>query len=170
MGMTEHDETMEDAFPVAMNDGEETASPVNETEAEENPYAREAKGMKAFYPDFDWDRELSHPVMGEILRGEEKPSLKQLYEAVHLEEILEERVSEEVSARLSEAVTTAVETALREHERNMLAHIRARGQRPSEMGVRAASGIRMHPAVERLTRRERALLAKRAEDGEEIRF
>jgi hypothetical protein len=34
----------------------------------------------------------------------------------------------------------------------------------------AAAGVRMHPAVNRLTRRERAMLAKRAEDGETIKL
>ena len=33
-----------------------------------------------------------------------------------------------------------------------------------------AGGIRMHPAVNRLTRKERAMLAKRAENGETIQF
>ena len=63
-----------------------------------------------------------------------------------------------------------MESAVKESEERLLSHIRARGQRPAENGVTAAVGIRMHPAVERLTHRERAMLAKRAEDGETIRL
>ena len=130
----------------------------------------EAEGVRAVYPHFDLAAEMEHPVLGKILRGEVAPTLKQLYEATHLDEIFEGRVSEAVAQRLDVAVTAAVEAALLEHEQKVLAHIRARGQRPSETGVRASAGIRMHPAVGRLTRRERAMLAERARDGETIEF
>ena len=141
-----------------------------ETFPRETGYAGEAEGVRAVYPTFDLTAEMDHPVLGKILRGEVAPTLRQLYEATHLDEILEGRVSAAVAERLDAAVTAAVEAALREHEQNMLAHIRARGQRPSEMGARAAMGIRMHPAVGRLTRQERAWLAQRAQDGETIEF
>ena len=52
----------------------------------------------------------------------------------------------------------------------LLTHIRARGQRPSEVGMEGGGGIRMHPAVNRLTHKERAMLARRAENGETIQF
>lgn len=130
----------------------------------------EAEGVRAVYPDFDLAAEMNHPVLGSILRGEVAPTLKQLYEATHLDEILEGRVSKAVAERLDSAVTAAVEAALLRHEQKMLDHIRARGQRPSEVGVHAATGIRMHPAVGRLTRRERAMLAQRAQNGETIEF
>ena len=96
--------------------------------------------------------------MGAMLRGEIKPTLRQLYEAVHWESMAAERVE------------AAVAAAVRESEERLLGHIRARGQRPSENGINAAAGVRMHPAVNRMTRRERAQLARRAECGEHIRF
>ena len=137
-------------------------------------YLSEAEGVRAVYPDFDLIAELTHPVMGAILRGEAVPTLRQLYEAVHLEEITEGRVASRVQAEITEAVDRAVREAVAEAERvseeRLLGHIRARGQRPSEVGMSAATGIRMHPAVNRLTRRERAMLAKRAEDGETIKL
>ena len=67
-------------------------------------------------------------------------------------------------------MSAAVAEAVRETEERLLSHIRARGQRPSEVGTGGAAGIRMHPAVNRLTRKERAMLAKRAENGETIQF
>ena len=148
----------------------EAPASAEEVTTGENPYACEAEGVRAVYPHFDLAAEMEHPVLGKILRGEVAPTLKQLYEATHLDEIFEGRVSEAVAQRLDVAVTAAVEAALLEHEQKVLAHIRARGQRPSETGVRASAGIRMHPAVGRLTRRERAMLAKRAENGETIKF
>ncbi len=136
----------------------------------------EAEGMFDAYPDFDLDAALSHPVLGAILRGETTPSLRQLFEMTHLDEIVESRVrartDAEVAAALAtaipKAVSSAVETAVAESEERLLSHIRARGQRPVENGMSASIGIHMHPAVDRLTRRERAMLAERAGRGETV--
>ena len=134
----------------------------------------EAEALKAVYPDFDLEAECAHPVLGALLRGEEKPTLRQLYEAVHLEDITAGRVAtaveSAVAVAVAEAVESAVSEAVKESEARLLGHIRARGLRPAENGVQASAGIRMHPAVGRLTRRERAMLAKRAENGETIKL
>ena len=134
----------------------------------------EAEGVQAVYPHFDLTAELSHPVLGAILRGEAKPTLRQLYEAVHLEDILESRVAVGVQAQvdkaIANAVAEAVAAAVRETEERLLSNIHARGQRPAEVGMAGGGGIRMHPAVNRLTRKERAMLARRAENGETIQL
>ena len=134
----------------------------------------EAEGVRAVYPDFDLTAALGDPVLGGLLRGEVKPTLRQLYEATHLDSITEGRVASEVQTKVaeavSEAVASAVAEAVRDTEERLLSHIRARGRRPSEVGADGAAGIRMHPAVNRLTRKERAMLAKRAENGETIQF
>jgi hypothetical protein len=137
-------------------------------------FLAEVEAVRAVYPDFDPAAALEHPVLGELMRGQVKPTLRQLYEAVHLEDILENRVTARVQAQVAEevssAVADAVAAAVRETEERLLANIRARGQRPAEVGAVSGAGIRMHPAVNRLTRRERAMLAKRAENGETIQF
>ena len=146
--------------------------------AEENPRLAEAEALKAVYPDFDPAAELEHPVLGALLRGEAEPTLRQLYEAVHWEEIaarrteaaVEAAVETAVETAVAEAVAVAVADAVKTSEERLLGHIRARGRRPSENGTDSSAGGRLHPAVERLTRRERAILAKRAENGEHIRF
>ena len=74
----------------------------------------EAEGVQAVYPHFDLTAELSHPVLGAILRGEAKPTLRQLYEAVHLEDILESRVAVGVQAQVDKAVNDAVAEAVAE--------------------------------------------------------
>lgn len=134
----------------------------------------EAEGLSAIYPAFDADEALSHPELGALLRGEATPDLRRLYEITHLDEIVEARVQgrigDAVAEALASAVPAAVSAAVAESEERLLAHIRARGQRPDENGTSAASGIRMHLAVDRLTRRERAMLAERAERGETVRL
>lgn len=167
-----------------MNEHEsvETSAVLTEEHTEEHGLSErllsEAEALKAVYPDFDLEAELAHPLLGALLRGEAAPTLRQLYEAVHLEDIAAGRVESAVEAAVAHtletavpaAVDTAVSEAVRESEERLLGNIRARGQRPVENGIRAAAGIRMHPAAGRLTRRERALLAKRAENGETIKF
>ena len=134
----------------------------------------EAEGLASIYPAFDVDEALSHPELGALLRGETAPDLRRLYEITHLDEIVESRVQgrlgNAVAEALASAVPAAVSAAVAESEERLLAHIRARGQRPDENGISAASGIRMHLAVDRLTRRERAMLAERAERGETIKL
>ena len=134
----------------------------------------EAEGLTALYPAFDADEALSHPKLGAFLRGEATPDLRHLYEIAHLDEIVESRVQsrlgDAVAEALASAIPAAVSAAVAESEERLLGHIRARGQRPDENGISAASGIRMHLAVDRLTRRERAMLAERAERGETVKL
>lgn len=182
----------EDASPVEGEAlvAEEVASATAETEearADEaesteargaDSWAEEADALREIYPTFDLEEAMAHPVLGRLLRGEGQPTLRQLYEAVHWESIAEARATEvaeravasEMERAVSAAVTAAVAEAVRESEARLLENIRARGQRPTENGTNAAVGVRMHPAVERLTRRERAMLAKRAERGEHIQL
>jgi hypothetical protein len=168
-------ESMETALPMeAVENGLEEAASAEADTAADAELLSEAEGVRAVYPDFDLTAEMGHPILGAILRGEAKPTLRQLYEAVHLDDIVEGRVAATVQAQVAEAVAgavaEAVASAVRETEERLLSHIRARGRRPSEVGAMGGGGIRMHPAVSRLTRKERAMLAKRAENGETIQF
>lgn len=110
------------------------------------------------YPDVDPALMEQDTTVCALLRGEIRPTPRQAYEITHLEAIVEARVAERIEA------------AVRESEARILDHIRTCGHRPVENGVRAAAGVRMHPAVGRLTRSDRAALAKRAERGETIRL
>ena len=170
MNQTENTEVFVTEEPISEEIPSDTPNPggVDQT------LLTEAEGVRAVYPHFDLTAELSHPVLGAILRGEAKPTLRQLYEAVHLEDILESRVAAGVQAQVdkvvTDAVAEAVAVAVRETEERILSNIHARGQRPDEVGMAGGGGIRMHPAVNRLTRKERAMLARRAENGETIQF
>ncbi len=83
-------------------------------------------------------------------------------------------VAQAVSAAMASAVTdlTAQISAQMsaKAEQNLMEHIRAMGQRPTENGVRDTAGVRMHPAVDHLTRKDRATLAARAARGETVRL
>ena len=61
-----------------------------------------------------------------------------------------------------------IDEACAEAERRVLSHIRARGMRPAENGVQVAHSAM--PDVAKMTRAERAELAKRVERGERIVF
>ena len=61
-----------------------------------------------------------------------------------------------------------IREACAEAERRLLSHIRARGLRPTENGVHTQS-VSL-PAVARMTREERAEMARRAASGERIAF
>ena len=61
-----------------------------------------------------------------------------------------------------------IDEACAEAERRLLSHIRARGLRPAENGVQVARNTTLD--VARMTRAERAELAKRVERGERIVF
>ena len=61
-----------------------------------------------------------------------------------------------------------IDEACAEAERRLLSHIRARGMRPAENGVQVAHSAL--PDVARMTRAERAELAKRVERGDRIAF
>ncbi len=146
--------------------------------SEEIARRAEEEGIKTLYPEFDPDEALAHPELGALLRGEKTPGLRLLYEAVHLESIVSRRVSaalddafvDSVTAAVESTVESAIASAVAAREEQLLENIRARGCRPAENGTAAASGIRMHPAAGRLTRRDRARLAERAERGETVRL
>ena len=116
----------------------------------------------AVYPNVDPALVEQDASVRALLRGEVRPTPRQAYEITHLDAIVEARVAEQVAEQVAHAV--------RESEARLLDHIRTCGQRPVENGVRAAVGVRMHPAVGRLTRSDRAALAKRAQRGETIRL
>lgn len=130
----------------------------------------EAEALRGIYPGFNLTSALTHPVLGGLIRGEARPTLRQLYEAVAWQDLAADAYAGRLESEVQSALAEAVEQAVQSNEECLISHIRTRGLRPAEVGAASSVGIRMHPAVERLTRRERAMLAKRAEDGETIQL
>ncbi len=159
----------------------ETAPPTDGTAAEDvfddtpdrqsyAALAEEATALQEVYPDFDLSQMMEDETFRALLSGEVRPTLRQVYEMLSPRVLVDTQVQAEVEARLSAAVETAVAEAVAMAEKNLLSHIRARGMRPHESGSNAASGVRTHPAVHRLTREDRAKLAVMAQRGENVRL
>lgn len=153
---TEATETM--AEPVA-EAGQGMLTP---GDPEEDTYGVEAEAVRQVYPTFDLTHEMQNPAFRALVRGEARPTLRQVYELCHREAL----TAEAVSTAVAEAVAKAVSRA----EAQLVSHIQARGQRPAENGMADRGAVRMHPDVGRLTRSDRARLARRAQEGESIRL
>lgn len=159
---------------------------VDEPAAEENGASSDGAGtvaeidpdelaaLRSVYPDADPQGDMSDPLFRGLLCGEVKPTLRQVYELYHREQLTETAVgtavSKAVSAAVSAALAEALPTAVAEAEANLLADIRLRGSRPPENGIGSPAVVASHPSVDRLTKAERAALAGRAERGERIRL
>lgn len=128
------------------------------SDPEEDTYGVEAEAVRQVYPAFDLTHEMQDPAFRALVRGEARPTLRQVYELCHRE------------ALTAEAVSTAVAEAVSRAEAQLVSHIQARGQRPAENGMADRGAVRMHPDVGRLTRSDRARLARRAQEGESIRL
>ena len=130
--------------------------------------------LRKAYPDADAEQDMNDPVFRGLVRGEIRPTLRQVYELFHREQLTEAAIGNAVSDALAREVPVAVEAAVAEAvaqaEVHLLEDIRLRGARPSENGVGTAGVVASHPSVDRLTRSERAQLARRAEHGERIRL
>lgn len=129
---------------------------------EEDTYGVEAEAVRQVYPTFDLTHEMQDPAFRALVRGEARPTLRQVYELCHREALTAEAVSTAVAKAVAEAVSRA--------EAQLVSHIQARGQRPAENGMADRGAVRMHPDVGRLTRSDRARLARRAQEGESIRL
>lgn len=113
-------------------------------------WAQETEAMKAVYPNFDFAEESQNErFIGLLTKGVD---VRTAYEVVHNDEI--------ISGAMQFATQKATEKTVN--------NIRARGMRPDE------GGLGTHPAgdgqldVSKLTKQQRADMAKRALRGEEI--
>lgn len=112
----------------------------------------EAEGVKTDYPDFDFVTEVKNPQFLAMLKA--GVPVKHAYEVAHLDDI-----------KGSVAKTTAQQT-----EKKVVDNIRTKGSRPTENGVSSQSGITIKSDVSKLSRKDRAEIAKRVARGEEITF
>lgn len=112
----------------------------------------EAKDLREVYPDFDLGTEVQDKDFQALLRS--GVPMRMAYEVKHMPDI----------------VAGAKKAAADERERAVTEAIRARGERPAENGVSAANGVATGVDVGKLTREQRAEIAKRAARGEKITF
>jgi hypothetical protein len=124
---------------------EELDRKANETYA---GWMREAEPLKERYPDFNLESELQNPEFGKLLqRG---IPMEHAYKLLHYDEL----------------IAAAERSAAEKISKN----VQSRAARPSENGLGNQSGVVVKSDVHKLTKKDRAELAKRAARGERIEF
>lgn len=117
-----------------------------------NSWINDAKELMSEHPDFDLELESQNPAFARMLRA--GIDVKSAYYATHHKDILDSMVkkaSMDASIKLADS-------------------IRARGMRPSENGLSGQSTAVLKTDVSKLTPKERADIARRVSEGEEISF
>ena len=112
----------------------------------------EAAELKASCPGFTLEAALAEPEFCAMLRA--GVPLRRAYFALHAEE----------------ALHAAAALAGRQAEQRVADHIRARGARPGENGLGPGGGILIRPDVSRMSRADRADVARRAARGEQVKL
>ena len=115
-------------------------------------WMRQAEGLKEMYPGFDFRAEIANRDFQGLLRA--GVSVQQAYELIHMEEI------KQAAAR------SAAQTA----SAQMQANLKAKQSRPAENGTNSKTAVIVKNDVSKLTRAERAEIARRAQYGENITF
>lgn len=112
----------------------------------------EAEAVKARYPEFDLNAEVQNPNFLSLLKSGTPMELA--YRVIHMDALM----------------TDAVQSTAAATEAKVTANIRAKGARPAESGAAAQGGIVYRNDVSKLTKAERAEIARRVGKGETIRF
>lgn len=112
----------------------------------------EADALKAKMPGFDLTAETRDQRFISMLRS--GVPMEHAYKVLHMDEMMQNAMQ-----------TTAAQT-----EQRVTDNIRARGARPAEAGITAQSGYTVKDDVTKLTKKDRAEIARRAARGESISF
>lgn len=110
----------------------------------------EAEAVKKVYPSFDLQRESANPSFLELLKSH--VPMQHAYEVIHMDEI---------KAGIAELQAKAT-------EKKVVEGIRAKGMRPSEAGASTSSAFTSAKDVRKLTKQERADIARRVMRGETV--
>lgn len=112
----------------------------------------EAEEVRRAYPDFDLSAEAQDQRFLSMLRA--GVPVRHAYEVIHMEEIK----------------AGAARAAAQQTEKQVVDGIRAKGARPQENGTAAQSGFTIKDDVSKLSKKDRAEIARRAARGERIEF
>ena len=112
----------------------------------------EAQTLKGLYPSFDLQIEVQNPQFMSLLRS--GVPMQTAYEVIHMADI---------KAGIQRMTATAT-------EKQVTDNIRAKGQRPQENGTSAQSAFTVKDDVRKLTKADRANIARLAARGEPITF
>lgn len=112
----------------------------------------EAEALRQKFPQFDLNAECQNPQFVNMLRH--GTPVEVAYKALHLDEI----------------VTEAMKTTAQAAEKRVVDNVRAKGARPVENGLSSASTFTVKSDVSKLSKADRAEIARRAISGEQISF
>ncbi len=112
----------------------------------------EAEAMKGKYPGFNLDAEVQNPQFVSMLKA--GIPVEHAYKVIHMDEI----------------VSDAMRTSAANTEKAVVSNVRAKGTRPQENGTASQSAFLIKDDVSKLTRKERAEIARRVARGEKITF
>ena len=115
-------------------------------------WVMESEGVKQKFPTFDLDTEIQNQEFVKMLKN--GIPVEHAFKLIHFDEILQE----------------AMTTTARTQEKQVIENVRARGMRPSENGVSNRSAFTVKDDVSKLTKKDRAEIARRAARGEMISF
>lgn len=115
-------------------------------------WMQESEDVKADYPDFSMETEIQRPEFMAMLKT--GVPVRHAYEVLHLDDI-----------KGGVARNTAAQT-----EKLVTENIRAKGARPQENGVSSQNGITIKADPSKLSKRDRAEIARRVARGEKIIF
>ena len=116
-------------------------------------WQREAEGMKELYPGFDLNAELENPQFRALISTKNPQyqiSMEQAYKLIHHDELMK-NAEKAAAEKLAKSVN-------------------ARAARPDENGLGNQSGVTVKNDVSKLTKKDRAEIARRAARGERIEF
>lgn len=121
-------------------------------QAQVQQWLNESAAMKEKFPNFDLNTELQNPHFLSMLRS--GTPIEHAYKVMHFDELMSGAVS---------AATVST-------EKRVIDNVRARGARPAENGTTSQSAFTVKDDVSKLTKAERAEIAKRGMRGEKIQF
>lgn len=123
-----------------------------ERQQQAQKWFQEAQAVKAKFPNFDLGAELKDPAFAAMLRA--GTPVEHAYKVRHFDELMDNAMQ----------VTTA------STERRVVGNVRARGNRPAENGTTAQSAFTIKDDVSKLSKKERAEVARQAMRGAKIEF
>lgn len=122
-------------------------------ETQVQQWVQEADAVKQKFPTFDLNTEIQNPEFVKMLKN--GVPVEHAFKIIHYDDIL----------------TEAMQTTAKTQEKLLTDNVRARGMRPTENGVSGSrSSFTVKDDVSKLTRKDRAEIARRAARGEIISF
>ena len=112
----------------------------------------EAEALKEKFPAFDLQAESQNKDFLNLLKS--GVPMEHAYKVTHYEEIMQDTIR-----------TTAADT-----EKKIVENVRAKGARPTENGTASRSSFTVKDDVSKLTKADRAEIARRVTAGERITF